>query len=80
MIDYFALALCHALLLLMLWRIQQRPDLDREEWLEQGAPEVGADKGAADDKLPEGEQRRARRRGRSAQKPGQQKQGDGGNA
>ena len=60
MIDYFALALSHGLLLLMLWRIQQRPDLDREEWIEQGAPEVATDN-ATDTPLTEREQRRARR-------------------
>lgn len=74
MIDYFALALCHGLLLLMLWRIQQRPDLDREEWIEQGALE-GAEGEAADGKLTARERRRARRaRGQQA------KQGDGGDA
>ena len=59
MIDYFALALSHALLLLMLWRIQQRPDLDREEWIEQGAPEATGDDTAADP-LTERQQHRAR--------------------
>ena len=74
MIDYFALALCHGLLLLMLWRIQQRPDLDREEWIEQGAPEGGEGE-AVDDKLTARERRRARRaRGQQA------KRGDGGDA
>lgn len=74
MIDYFALALCHGLLLLMLWRIQQRPDLDREEWIEQGALE-GAEGEAADGKLTARERRRARRaRGQQA------KRGDGGDA
>ena len=74
MIDYFALALCHGLLLLMLWRIQQRPDLDREEWIEQGAPE-GVESDAADDKLTAREQRRARRA-----RSHQAKRGDGGDA
>ena len=32
MIDYFALALTHALLVLALLRIAARPELDREEW------------------------------------------------
>lgn len=31
MIDYFALALTHGLLLLGAWRMLQRADLDREE-------------------------------------------------
>ena len=31
MIDYFALALTHGLLLLGAWRMLQRVDLDREE-------------------------------------------------
>jgi len=30
MIDIFALALTHGLLLLMFWRLLQRPDLDDE--------------------------------------------------
>ena len=30
MIDYFALALSHGLLLLAAWRIMLRPDLDHE--------------------------------------------------
>lgn len=31
MIDNFSLALSHGLLLLMVWRLMWRPDLDREE-------------------------------------------------
>lgn len=30
MIDYFALALTHGLILIALWRLLQRPDLDLE--------------------------------------------------
>ncbi|MDP3907833.1 hypothetical protein [Novosphingobium sp.] len=39
MIDYFALALTHGLLLLGAWRMLQRADLDREEPVDPvGAP------------------------------------------
>jgi hypothetical protein len=31
LIDNFALALSHGLLLLTLWRLLRRPDLDRED-------------------------------------------------
>lgn len=30
MIDYFALALTHGLIVLALWRLLMRPDLDRD--------------------------------------------------
>lgn len=40
MIDLFALALTHGLLLLAAWRLVQRPDLDRETG---PAPERDAD-------------------------------------
>lgn len=32
LIDYFALALTHALIVIALLRIVARPDLDREQW------------------------------------------------
>ncbi len=38
MIDYFALALTHALLALAAWRLLSRADLDHEEPLEPPAP------------------------------------------
>ena len=31
MIDYFTLALTHGLILLALWRLSQRPELDAED-------------------------------------------------
>ena len=41
MIDNFALALSHGLILLAAWRLIQRPDLDREE--AEPAPRPGGD-------------------------------------
>lgn len=38
MIDYFALALTHALLALAAWRLLSRADLDHEEPLDSPAP------------------------------------------
>lgn len=60
MIDYFALALSHALLLIMLLRLMTRPDLDREDEL-----------GPEDEDVPAKEpdsRRKARRARRSAER------------
>jgi hypothetical protein len=52
MIDTFALALTHGLMLLAAWRLVSRDDLDREEDAEPTADKVGwhrARRGAAPD-------------------------------
>jgi hypothetical protein len=52
MIDTFALALAHGLMLIAAWRLVSRADLDREEEAEPMADKVGwhgATRGAAPD-------------------------------
>lgn len=48
MIDYFALALSHALLVLGIWLVLQRDDLDREEPAPEAADEPAAPPAAND--------------------------------
>lgn len=59
MIDYFALALTHALILIALVRVMMRPELDREDLL------------ADEEPVPVRPDRRAARRARRAPKAAQ---------
>lgn len=39
MVDYFAIAVTHGVMALMLWRLLQRDDLDREDEHEPARPD-----------------------------------------
>ena len=61
MIDYFALALCHALILIALARILTRPELDREDPLALIAPGDEEDVAEPEDAPSPRDRKRARR-------------------
>ena len=46
MIDNFALAVSHGLMMLAVWLLLRRPDLDQEASLREPAPKTGDEPGA----------------------------------